>query len=252
LARDLHARSGDHDASALARQLALHSAALVEWLVDVGGVDLTLVEARPPGHAVARLHAPPARRGQDLLDDLARAVARRGIALHCGRPVAGLIGDDTAILGAVAETAPAAIARIGARKIVLASGGFVREPALLRRFCPGAAPARADDRSGGTGDALLWGLGLGAAVANLGAFEADLATGAVTRTQGGLQVDADGRVLRRDGEPIANLFAAGGAAAGIAGARSAVGYLAGSALLAALGLGRLAGRAAAAEVREDR
>jgi fumarate reductase flavoprotein subunit len=71
-------------------------------------------------------------------------------------------------------------------------------------------------------------------------------------TQGGLKVDLDGRVLRRDGEPIANLFAGGGAAAGISGRSGGAGYVSGNGLLSALGLGLLAGRAAACEVAEER
>jgi fumarate reductase flavoprotein subunit len=69
-------------------------------------------------------------------------------------------------------------------------------------------------------------------------------TGALFHTQGGLRVDGDGRVLRDDATPIAGLYAAGGAAVGISG-HGAGGYLAGNGLLSALGLGYLAGRAAA-------
>ncbi len=65
-------------------------------------------------------------------------------------------------------------------------------------------------------------------------------TGALFHTQGGLTVDRHARVLRR-GEPIGRLYAVGGAAAGISG-RGCDGYLAGNGLLAALGLGYLAGR----------
>lgn len=65
-------------------------------------------------------------------------------------------------------------------------------------------------------------------------------TGALFHTQGGLLVDERARVLRR-GEPMPNLFAAGGAAAGMSG-HGAAGYLAGNGLLSALGLGYLAGR----------
>lgn len=65
-------------------------------------------------------------------------------------------------------------------------------------------------------------------------------TGALFHTQGGLLVDGGARVLR-DGRPIPGLHAAGGAAAGISG-HGAAGYLAGNGLLAALGLGFLAGR----------
>ncbi|MEV0133195.1 FAD-dependent oxidoreductase [Dactylosporangium sp. NPDC050688] len=68
-------------------------------------------------------------------------------------------------------------------------------------------------------------------------------TGALFHTQGGLLVDRHARVLRR-GEPVPGLYAAGGAAAGISGT-GAGGYLAGNGLLAALGLGYLAGTHAA-------
>jgi fumarate reductase flavoprotein subunit len=75
-------------------------------------------------------------------------------------------------------------------------------------------------------------------------------TGALFHTQGGLVVDPAGRVLSRSGEPLPNLFAAGGCARGLSGP-GASGYIAGNGLLAATGLGRLAGRAAAALAREQ-
>ena len=67
-------------------------------------------------------------------------------------------------------------------------------------------------------------------------------------TQGGLAVDDDGRVLRTDGQPIPNLFAGGGAAGGISGRVGAGGYASGNGLLTAVGIGYLAGRAAAREI----
>lgn len=70
-------------------------------------------------------------------------------------------------------------------------------------------------------------------------------------TQGGLMVDDDGRVLRADGRPIANLFAGGGAAAGLSGRAGAGGYASGNGLLSAIGLGRLAGLAAAQETKSE-
>jgi fumarate reductase flavoprotein subunit len=66
-------------------------------------------------------------------------------------------------------------------------------------------------------------------------------TGALFHTQGGLSIDGSANVLRNGG-PIPNLYAAGGAAAGISG-HGAMGYLSGNGLLSALGLGYLAGRA---------
>jgi fumarate reductase flavoprotein subunit len=68
-------------------------------------------------------------------------------------------------------------------------------------------------------------------------------TGALFHTQGGLMIDSQARVLAH-GTPVTGVLAAGGAAVGISG-HGASGYLAGNGLLAALGLGRIAGLTAA-------
>lgn len=75
-------------------------------------------------------------------------------------------------------------------------------------------------------------------------FHAVKVTGALFHTQGGLLVDADARVLRRDGGPLPNLLAGGGAACGLSG-KGRDGYLSGNGLLAATVLGAKAGRMAA-------
>jgi len=78
-------------------------------------------------------------------------------------------------------------------------------------------------------------------------FFAAKVTGALFHTQGGLEVDAHARVRRADGGVFPNLFAGGGAARGVSGP-GAAGYIAGNGLLTATTLGKLAGRAAAAQV----
>jgi fumarate reductase flavoprotein subunit len=71
--------------------------------------------------------------------------------------------------------------------------------------------------------------------------------GALFHTQGGLAVDSKGRVKRKDGSGFPNLFAAGGAAAGVSGS-TAAGYLSGNGLLTATVLGRLTGETAAEQI----
>lgn len=65
-------------------------------------------------------------------------------------------------------------------------------------------------------------------------------TGALFHTQGGLKVDGNSRVLRKDGRPLPNLFATGGAAGGVSGSADS-GYLSGNGLLSAAVLGHRAG-----------
>ena len=65
-------------------------------------------------------------------------------------------------------------------------------------------------------------------------------TGALAHTQGGLAVDRRARVVRADGSPVDGLYAAGGAAAGLAG-RGGEGYLPGNGLAQSFALGLIAG-----------
>ncbi|HZP88717.1 MAG TPA: FAD-binding protein [Burkholderiales bacterium] len=72
-------------------------------------------------------------------------------------------------------------------------------------------------------------------------FYGAFTTGALAHTLGGLKIDASGRVLRPDGSPVPNLYAGGGAAAGISG-DTPDGYLSASGLLTAYGLGMIIGQ----------
>lgn len=75
-------------------------------------------------------------------------------------------------------------------------------------------------------------------------YRAVRVTGALFHTQGGLAIRDDARVRRAAGGVFPNLFAAGGAAAGLSGSRAA-GYLSGNGLLTAVALGAIAGRESA-------
>lgn len=360
---DYLANSGEHEMLAVMRRLARDSAGLVEWLVDAAGARLSIItDYKHVGHSVPRLHAPVSRRGQDLLDDLMAAAERRGIVLACGNGVRELVtGSDGAVAGAVIESNKDEITRVGAKKIILATNGYAANRDLVAQYCPEISGAEYFGARGSTGEAVLWGRHLGAALANMAAYQgyatvaypqgsivswttvekggvlvdargarfgdeagvgysgyarhvlaaqapvhvvfderirliadkeeefhelmamkggkraasprdlaAALGVDAVTlarsvasltpplyavrvvpglfHTQGGLRVDEQARVLRPDGSIIANLFAGGGAAAGISGRAGAAGYASGNGLLTALGLGRIAGIAAAAEI----
>lgn len=65
-------------------------------------------------------------------------------------------------------------------------------------------------------------------------------TGALFHTQGGLKVDGNARILHKNGAPLPNLFATGGAAGGVSGSADS-GYLSGNGLLSAAVLGHRAG-----------
>lgn len=73
-------------------------------------------------------------------------------------------------------------------------------------------------------------------------------TGALFHTQGGLDIDAQCRVLDTTGRPFPNLLAAGGAARGVSG-DAVWGYLSGNGLLSAVAGGFIAAHTAAHQLR---
>jgi fumarate reductase flavoprotein subunit len=84
-----------------------------------------------------------------------------------------------------------------------------------------------------------------AATKLVGGLHAIKVTGALFHTQGGLDIDAQGRVQRADGTPLPNLLAAGGAARGVSG-NAIWGYLSGNGLLSAVAGGHIAAQTARA------
>lgn len=77
-----------------------------------------------------------------------------------------------------------------------------------------------------------------------GPFYAIEVTSDIRHTQGGLVVDENSRVIKKDGKPINGLFAAGGVTAGFSSSGGPA-YMSGNGLLQAFILGRIAGQNAA-------
>jgi fumarate reductase flavoprotein subunit len=202
LVADLMRIAGATDCPALVRRLAEQSAPTVDWLVDTVGARLTLVTAyKHIGHTVERLHAPISRRGQDLVDDLLAAVEKRSIPLALGNAVKRLIGSPEGITGAEIETPQGDSTIMRSGKTILAVNGFAGNKALVARFCPEIAGAQYFGALGSTGEAVLWGEALGAALCNMGAYQGYAAVADphgsllswTTIEKGGIIVNAQGR-----------------------------------------------------------
>jgi fumarate reductase flavoprotein subunit len=381
-AADIMKKTRGETDPAIALALASESAATVEWLIDAQRVPLSLVDSfLYPGHSVKRMHGSPNRTGAELMGSLSGAIDRRGIDVLTDAMVGELFADamDSRVRGVRVHRPDGSIEDLSCDTLVLACCGFGGNPAMLQQFIPEIVPATFFGHPGNKGDAIRWGLALGAAVRDIhayqghgglalghgipilwplimeGGFQVNAAgqrfsnealgyseqavqvvaqpghfawdiyderlhnlmlefddyrnavaaraiisapdltelarlaalpsaalrttcetvascrrgertdgfgrdftgkpllaapyyavkvAGALFHTQGGLAVDAEGRVLRADGTMLPNMFAGGGAARGISGP-SCWGYMAGNGLLTATTFGRLAGRAAA-------
>src|SRR5689334_16626069 len=170
---DLMRKGGPTDCPDLLHRLVETSADTVEWLVDSVGARMTLVTAyKHVGHSVPRLHAPASRRGQDLVDDFLAAAEKRRIPLALRNGARALITDATgAVIGADIETSNGERHRITARKVILAVNGFAGNRDLVARFCAEVSGAQYFGARGSTGEAVLWGEQLGAALGNIGAYQ---------------------------------------------------------------------------------
>jgi fumarate reductase flavoprotein subunit len=202
LAGDLIRKARGQNDATLAWHLARESARTVDWLMDVHRVPLSLVDDfRYPGHSQPHMHGTPGRYGAELLAALLEAVARAKIDLVTSAPVTDLFADPTGRVHGVRITRPdGATDDVGCRALVLACNGFGGNREMLRRYIPEMVEAHYHGHEGNLGDAVEWGLALGAAVADMGSFQGH---GAVTEphhihlgwpviTEGGFQVNDRG------------------------------------------------------------
>ena len=383
MTEDILHKNGNGSDPELTRHVAQESAKLVEWLNDSLEIRLDLVtEFIYPGHSQYRIHANRTKKGAHLVNELLKAKARYdNISIAYNAPAKRLIveGQGGAVLGAEVEIEGIGKNLARAKKVILALNGFGANREMLAKYIPEMKDAYYFGHEGNTGEGILWGEALGAALECMGAYQAhgsvahphgtlltyvtvsmggyhvnldgkrfvneyhgysehaldvlaqkegvaiavfdekiyrtilgyedfqqcikagavkkfdhirELAlsfhlpsdemekthedflraargeakdalgrtefgtplesplygakvTGALFHTQGGLKINKQAQVIRKDGTPVLNLYAGGGTAAGFSGKSGPAGYLSANGLLAALVLGKIAGEEAA-------
>jgi len=203
LAEDIFRKNHGSSDREMTLHLAQTATTMVEWLVDDVGVDLVFIDDfKYPGHSQFRMHAPPNRTGNDLVGDLRQAVERHHLAeLITDASVTNLIADEQGtVLGIVVKHGQR-VERVRAKKVILASNGFAGNPEMVAQYCPEMIDALYFGGEGNTGEGILWGMELGAAVAFMDAFQAHASVGMphgilITYAlimEGGIQVNEEGK-----------------------------------------------------------
>ncbi len=156
-----------------ARTIAENAGPTLDWLTEDLGFDLDVeVQWAGLGHSQLRLHAPPGRSGEVLMGMLLSAVDREGVDVLTQARVTDLIvGLDDRILGVRVER-PDGMEEFGCDQLILATCGYGGNEDLIRQYMPELENAQYYGHEGNVGDALLWGQELGAAVDDLGAYQA--------------------------------------------------------------------------------
>ncbi len=173
MAADIFKKNGHESNPELTLAVCRTSGPLVEWMVDKLDIELSMfTEFNWPGHSHHRMHAPKSRGGLDLINQLRREVAKReDIYLMLQSPVTKLItGDNGEIIGVETRT-PNGMQRIGAKKVILASNGFGGNKEMVQQFIPEMADILYFGYEANTGDAIKWGIELGAQLENMSCFQ---------------------------------------------------------------------------------
>ncbi|MWA07361.1 FAD-dependent oxidoreductase [Actinomadura sp. LD22] len=118
-----------------------------------------------PGVLAERERAKLEGMGRGLVAGLLRACLRRGVDVATGTRGVRLLTARGAVTGVELDT-PAGVQRVTARAVILASGGFERDPALVRDFLRGPLH-RAIGAPSNTGDGLRMAMRVGAQLGNM-------------------------------------------------------------------------------------
>jgi fumarate reductase flavoprotein subunit len=174
----------------------------LQWLAARHGLRFVVVEGfRYPGHSALRMHAVPERTGAALMQALVQACERARIDILTSARVTSLHANpDASVQGVELVRPDGSGERIDCNAVVLACSGFGANRALVRAHLPGIADALYFGHPGNEGDALRFGIELGAAVADVTAWQghASVATPHgilltwALMMEGGIQVNAYG------------------------------------------------------------
>ncbi len=172
LAADIIAKAKGGDAAVVA-SLARQSAGTAQWLREAHGVPLSLVTGfLYPGHTAMRMMGTPNRTGEELMAGLLNACTAAGVDILTDATATDLVADDAGRVTAVVVRRPdGSEEAIACSALILACSGFGGNAEMVARHIPEIAGAVFHGHPGNKGDALLWGEALGAATADMNAYQ---------------------------------------------------------------------------------
>lgn len=202
-AADINKKAGNQTNPGVVQKLADESARTIDWLTQEHKIALSLVDGfLYPGHSAMRMHGMPSKSGQELMGALSEAIEAREIPLLTNATVTDLYADDEArIHGVRYQTPDGDYEQIGCRALILACCGFAGNPKMVEEYIPEIAKGTFFGHPGNKGDAIEWGVELGAKVSDMHAYQghAGLAKGYGIPIlwpiimEGGFQINKEGK-----------------------------------------------------------
>jgi fumarate reductase flavoprotein subunit len=200
-AGDIMAKTKGLADAGLVETMCRASGPAVEWLADRHGLEWQVqTDFLYPQHSRHRMHGLPEMTGESLMARLLTAGEAASVTLACQAPVTALIARNGIIEGVRISRPDGAHEHVKCRALILACNGYGGNRELVCRYIPEMADALYFGHDGNRGEALLWGMELGADIRHLGAYQGH---GSVAHPHGiliswglimagGIQVNADG------------------------------------------------------------
>jgi fumarate reductase flavoprotein subunit len=167
-------RKAKHQTDAgIALALARESARTIEQFIDRHNIALSLVDSfLYPGHSAKRMHGTVNRTGEELMAALSSACDRAGVdVLNDAQATTLFAAADGRIRGVRILRPDGSQEDIECGALILACSGFAGDQEMVARYIPEIAGATFFGHPGNKGDAIRWGLELGADVRDLTAYQ---------------------------------------------------------------------------------
>ena len=199
-ANDIINKARKMNDSNMVKFISKESGPTVNWLID-NNVPLNLVTSFfYPGHSQYRMHGSPNRTGTELMEALLKKVNEEKIDLITSALVTNIYINNKRITGVEITRPNGDKENLGCNALILACNGFGGNSEMVSKYIPEMANALYFGHTGNRGDAIKWGIEIGASISDIGSYQGH---GGVTHphgtllfwglmTQGGFQVNVNG------------------------------------------------------------
>jgi len=181
---DIMAKTNGLADPVIAHAIAYESGPTADWLIERHGLPWTLdVGFRPAyGNSTFRVHGWRGHGGIDMVPLLHRKLAEAGVDILLEARLTDLIADADGTVRGIAIVRPdGATEQVGCDTLILASGGFAANHAMVSHYMPKMSAARNNGHEGSQGIAVQLGKALGVALGDMGAYQG---YGMLTEPQG--------------------------------------------------------------------
>ncbi|MDI5830168.1 flavocytochrome c [Shewanella xiamenensis] len=185
----------------LVKILTENGSAGIDWLQAMGA-DLTSASSAG-GHNAERLHRPTggAKSGPEIVNTLKETAKKLGIETRTNSKVIQLVQDKQGVVtGVLVQGKHSKLHILGAKAVIIASGGFARNNELVAKYRPDLKGVDATNNPGNVGDALTFAPKAGAEVVDIKEIQAFPTAAAGKMVISGTARGAGAIMLNNDGD----------------------------------------------------